>query len=126
RRGCWAEEQLPVKDLRKIFVQVDAIVFTAEPDQMLSIGPACGVEKDEIILQLRNVGSRRWSNLKAGAVQREFVNQVVNIVIRPLDIELICCNDRGVDVAIVDTHVSETEFIHPPRRKRVRFGDVQE
>src|SRR5581483_7584759 len=44
------EEQLSVKGLRKVLVEIDAIEFSAEPKLMLSKRITCGIEESEIVL----------------------------------------------------------------------------
>src|ERR1700730_7449273 len=53
-RNAWriGEEKLPVKNLRKKFVQIDTRKFSAEPQDMRAFHPAHGIEKVVIILCL--------------------------------------------------------------------------
>src|SRR6185312_2224107 len=121
-----AEEYLPVEDLGEILVEIDAICLAPEPEQMLPIRPACGVQENEVILQLRDIGCRGWSNLKAGAVQRELIDQVIHIVIRAVNSQLVHSRNGRIDVLTVNPHKAEAKFVHPGGREDMRFRDIQE
>ena len=111
-----AEEELAVEYLREKFVEVDANVLTTEPERVLTLHPAHGIDKVEIVLYLMLIGGRRGPDLKAG--ERELVDGISQVVGGTVNAECIggewavTPGRRSVEQAVVDPHLAEPEIIH--------------
>src|ERR1035438_8300462 len=79
------EEQLPVENLGKQFVEPDANVLSAKRQSMRALYPAQVLDEVEIILCLRPVGLRSRSKLKSGGRKSELINTAGQITRRPVN-----------------------------------------
>src|SRR5579864_9218430 len=79
------EEQLSVKYLGELFVEIDANELSACGEGVRTMNPADVLDKVEVVLCLELVRARCRAELKAGRQEREFVNAAGQIVRRTID-----------------------------------------
>ena len=121
-RRC-PEKKLTVEDLRKLLVEIDASVVAAEANTMRAFNPAYCIHEVVIVLDLELIGGRRGAHLETG--QRKFVNGFGYIAHRAIDAQIVRCDGRDVDEAIVNAHQSEAEIIHQRRGKKMCLVDAE-
>ena len=79
--GRVGEEELPVKDLRKQLVQIDADKLTSEGEGVRSVDPTQVFHKVKVVLCLELIGRRRWAELESGSQKREFVDALREVAV---------------------------------------------
>src|SRR6266851_4196918 len=86
--GVIDEKQLPIEDLRKQFVEIDASEVASEPPYVGAFHPAHGIHKVVIVLRLKLVGRRRGPDLESGSSEGELVDGFRNVVGRALNAQV--------------------------------------
>src|SRR5262252_7932502 len=105
------EEKLPVEDLRKQFVEVDANELATESEGVRPVDPAQVIDEVEVVLRLVLIGLGSWAELKSGSQESELVDTAGQVVCGPID---TCIGHRhrvDVDGAVIDAHIAEAKVV---------------